>query len=229
MVAESLVDAGVVLPVGLVCDPCNHGVLSDLDNYAQSSIFALQRIWFRPTMTKQGKWPRRDFQNARLERIDEGNVHFAALDKTGRARVEELPDGSVRVTFTARMHLDHVKVGRWLLRVGLGFVAWKRGRNVALDQRFDAARNAVLRDEMFHNTWLLQALPPGEGHSIRFWDLPGTPFVFEALGYKFGFCLEEMPRADDHPLAHSLENTAWFPMDGPREEFKISSPDSTSE
>jgi hypothetical protein len=228
IVPESLVGDEIVLPMGMVCDACNSGVLSDLDNYLQNSpLLSLHRVLYGPALTKQRKGPTANYQNAFLSRPGDSHIQLHPKDRTGRIRdFEELPDGTSRFSISLGRHFDHVKFGRALQKIGLGFLALKKGRGTALDGRFDAARHFILRGGAFPNSWMLALSgPPAPGGSLTFWD--GGPialFVLEVSGVRMGFPLEPKPRLENLPVARQLTNVAWFPMDGEHGDFSVSSP-----
>ncbi len=228
VVPESLVGDELILPRGMVCDVCNSGALSDLDNCLQNSpLLGLHRVLYGPGFTKQGKRPIANFQNAFLSRHGDTHIQLRPKDRTGGIRdFEELPDGTSRFSVSLKRHFDHVKFSRALQKIGLGAFALKKGRDPALDQRFDTARSFILQGGTFPSSWILALSgPPAPGGSLRFWDVhPLALFALEVSGVRMGFPLEPTPRLEDLPVAGLLTNVAWFPMDGEHDDFVVSSP-----
>jgi hypothetical protein len=226
VVPESLIGDEIVLPVGMVCDACNSGVLSELDGYLQSSaLLSIHRVLYGPERTKQGKGPRANLQNAVLHRSGAAHVEIRAKDPSGRLKdFVHLPDGTCRFSFSLRGGFDHVKIGRSLLKIGLGFLALKKGRQAALEPRFDVAREFILRGGSFPNSWILRVISvPVPGGRITFADNEPSFFILELFGLRMGFTLDTSPRLESYRGTLPLRNVGWFPMDGERESFELSS------
>ena len=145
---ESLGNTEIVLPPGVVCDRCNHGPLSTLDQ----TICEFMPVQMRRTMlgvkSKAGSVPR--------TRLTTGVV-----ESTGPAALRFLPNGGkamLRETFrdgdTVGLRFDlkggrrvtpryASELSRWLLKTALE-LAWLDHGEMMLEARFDHIRDAVL-------------------------------------------------------------------------------------
>jgi hypothetical protein len=197
VVPESLGNDEVVLPRGFVCDKCNHGVLSELDQYLSNfdpiAFLRVENVMY----TKSGKFPAADFPTFRLEKTAPREIKLISKNgksifKVGEQLGEDL--FQYNVTWTGRS-IDWKMIGRALFKIGLGMVAFKQGRDAALDKKFDRAREFIAGGIQLDTriVVLTKAQPNNQIH-IQYYDgLPGTPFFVSIFGFVFGFCLEGAP------------------------------------
>jgi len=194
---ESLGNEDLILPTGYVCNSCNNGILSDLDNsLVNFGPIAFLRVQFLP-YTKQGKFPRANFQNVVFERTSARHINIKAKDKTGMPRDrEDLGNGWYRfhLSFTSR-GFDPRLLGRSLYKVALGTLALGEGHDTACSTRYQGARDFVLRDIGFPNNLLMreQVKPHGRVQvTFRLLET-GTPFGIDIAGLTFLLNLEDSP------------------------------------
>ena len=86
---ESLGNNDLILPVGAVCDPCNHGVCSDRDGYlADADPICLLRMLFVQINPKTGRYITAKSQRLTLRRVAPREIQVAAarLDRGGSSR-----------------------------------------------------------------------------------------------------------------------------------------------
>ena len=202
---ESLGNPDVVLPPGIVCDPCNHGHLSARDQWLITfEPIAMLRVMFLD-LTKQGKPPRANFQNLSLERRHDG-IRLSP-DRTGEVRnLTDIGNGLVRFRIEGRgRRFQPRDLGRSLFKVGLGFVAFKEGPAVALLDRYDEARRFILQGGAFPNDFLMQrrCRPQPLVKTSYTYQYGGTVFILNVFGVRMLFNLEREPRVQPSDVASS--------------------------
>lgn len=152
---ESLGNTELVLAPGVVCDRCNNGILSDLDQ----SLCEFMPIAVRRTMlgvaSKSGKIPRFRASEGTVDHIPgesgaDPTLAFIGSTKRGGMLREtaRYPDGRVSIQWTAkggrRMTARYAsQLSRALLKSALE-CAWTDHGAVMLESRFDHVREAVL-------------------------------------------------------------------------------------
>jgi hypothetical protein len=194
---ESLGNDELILPQGYVCDVCNNGVLSELDNaLLKFEPVAFLQVQFVP-YTKEGKLPKANFQNTYIERIGPRDIKIVAKDKTGNIK-DKKPLGNDWYSFrieTRGKTFDPRLLGRALYKIALGLVALEHGNEQACDGRYDAARNFILKGQGFSNNLLIctKSKPHPQVHA-EYLDVPqGTPFAIDIYGLVFLLNLEPSP------------------------------------
>jgi hypothetical protein len=194
---ESLGNDELVLPKGYVCDACNHGILSELDNaLLKFEPIAFLQVQFVP-YTKDGKLPRANFQNVYIERTGPRNIRIVPKDKTGDIRGKK-PLGDDWYSFkieTRGKTFDPKPLGRALYKIALGLVALEHGNERACDNKYDAARAFILKGLGFPNNLLIRTKnTPHSQVRAECWDIPqGTPFAIDIYGLVFLLNLEPTP------------------------------------
>ncbi len=202
---EVLGNRELVLPKGFVCKTCNNEVLAILDKaLVEFEPISLMRLWFG-SGSKDGAPPKAVFQNATLRRNRPTNIRIDSHGKSVIRNEEKQADGTVhfRMELRGRKRLDFITIGRALFKIGLEIIALRDGRGAALDPRFDAARDFVLRGGTFENDlWVLTESSPRPGMEIT--QVPLAPMglisFVSVYGVMFGFNLESEPkvcRADE--------------------------------
>lgn len=194
---EGLGNDEAVLPKGFVCDKCNNGILSTLDSYLlEFEPIALMQVQYVP-YTKSGKLPKANFQNMTIEKTHPGHIRMTAKDKSGRMKnKKELGDGWISWNMNFRgKPIDPIRLARSLYKIGLGFVAFDQGRDVALSSRFDLARDFIKGKTGFPNNLVMSTkVKPNPNLRVHHKDLsPGCPFEIHIFGIVFMFNLEVEP------------------------------------
>jgi hypothetical protein len=200
IVSESLGNYDyLVLPVGYVCDVCNNGVLSKLDNtLIKAPPVAFLRVLYVP-YDKAGKLPKASFGNMTIERTGPQAVRITPKDRTGDFQnIQELEDG--RVTFNLNLHaggFNPKKLARSLYKIALGLIAFDLGQEQACSSKYDLAREFIHTGRGFPNRLLMcmKALPAPHGNVRISHDprLDGTLFFIDIYGLVFLLNLETTP------------------------------------
>jgi hypothetical protein len=194
---ESLGNADLILPRGYVCDRCNNGILSELDNaLLRFDPITFLQVLFVP-YTKEGKLPRANLQNIAMRRTGPRNIAIQAKDKSGWMKNRRaLGEGWYSFSMQGRgKRFSPRLLGRTLYKVGLGMVAFSQGHEQACQPRFDAARSFILRNQGIPNNLLMQMQTTPRPHiEIRYHDLgEGTVFAIDLMGLVFILNLENVP------------------------------------
>ncbi|HEY0460211.1 MAG TPA: HNH endonuclease [Pyrinomonadaceae bacterium] len=180
IIAETLGGDELFLPKGLVCDECNNGISSQLDE----ALLKFEPIAFLSVIhtpyTKKGKLPKANFQNMTVEKKSPNYIEFMAKDKTGRVKNKErLKDGRERLAFKmSGKKLDWKILARTVYKIALGMVAYDYGHEAALDDKYQPARDFILKGGSFNNNMLVTT------KSGRFFNLfIGQNNRFDQLGF----------------------------------------------
>jgi hypothetical protein len=201
---EGLGNDEAILPKGYVCDRCNNGILSELDSYLINfEPIALLLVQF-VSYTKSGKLPKANFQNMIVEKTHPRHIKITAKDNSGKMQnKKELEDGWISWSMNFRgKKMNPVRLGRSLYKIGLGFVAFNQGLDVALSTRYDLARDFINGKTVFPNNLLISTnVRPHPNLKVTHKDLAlGSLFVVDIFGVVFMFNLEREPliEPNDH-------------------------------
>ncbi|MGH2369991.1 MAG: HNH endonuclease, partial [Chloroflexota bacterium] len=159
---ESLGNTEIVLPPGVVCDRCNNGTLSDLDQAICGFMPVAVRKLILGVASKSGKIPSFRFSEGTVEHIpssDGADPKLIFNSRTTRGLLREtgrLPDGRVSLEWKGsggrRMTARYAsQLSRALLKSALE-CAWIDHGKMVFEPRFDHIRAAVLdapRDGFF--------------------------------------------------------------------------------
>ena len=195
--SESLGNDELILPRGYVCDRCNHGILSLLDDaLIKFEPIALTRVLFVPH-DKRGRLPEANFQNLHLRKTSPRRLQVAAKDRTGELRkMEDLGSGWSHFAQEIRGRVfDPCLLGRALYKIALGTVAFEDGQERACSGRYDDARAFVCDGHDITNNLLMRSVVtprPRVQVSHSFPD-EGTPFLIDIFGLAFLLNLENSP------------------------------------
>ncbi len=216
IVPESLGNYDTVLHKGLVCDPCNNGVLSGLDEeLVNSDLLALLKTVFMPH-TKDGKLPHATYQNLTIRKTHPNHIVINTPSKKYFMMGETDEDGNTPFTIksTGRKKFDQKIIGRALYKIGLGMVAFRQGRDVASDSRYDAARAFILKGEDFPNNLLMSnhVKPHPQITSSNDVRWGGTCFQINIYGVIFFFNLETTPVLELTEEQLAEINCSSFPL-----------------
>ncbi|MEW5872444.1 MAG: HNH endonuclease [Chloroflexota bacterium] len=194
---ESLGNDELILPKGYVCDKCNNGILARLDNaLIKFEPVGMLQVQFVP-YTKEGKLPKANFQNITMERTSPTNIHIKAKDKTGQIKNKKHL-GDDWYSFSIQMKgkkFNPIMISRSLYKIALGIVALSQGHEQACNQKYDLARDFILKGKGFPNNLIIQTkCNPHPQVRVAYNDLPeGTPFVIDIYGLVFLLNLETGP------------------------------------
>jgi hypothetical protein len=221
VIPESLGNKGhggqppVVLPAGVVCDGCNHGRLSRLDEtLIKHAPIALMRT-LRGVTSKSGKLPEAKFGNATLRMVERGPVRRILFDTPSRKAFVDDGQGRIdlRLIDNRPMSPQYCRtLTRALYKMTLGFIYIDMPQ-VALSELFDPVRRMILGLEEFHghlvtrNKWH----PPLMTSSLAslHYEITETPegqknvlSVFEYMGFEMSADL----------LVREMKHPEYFPL-----------------
>lgn len=194
---ETLAGDNIYLPKGFVCDTCNNGVSSKLDeSLINFEPIAFLRVQFTP-YTKTGKFPKANFQNMVIEKTDPNHIKITVKDKTAEPKNKRtLEDGqeAFNLTWTGKK-LDWKLYARAIYKFSLGFVAHDMGHEAALNDRYQSARDFILGKTSFNNNMMvsIKSKPHPEIRTYSDMQFGGTPFFIDIFGMIFMINLEESP------------------------------------
>lgn len=194
---ETLAGDNIFLPRGFVCDTCNNGISSKLDEaLINFEPIAFLRVQFTP-YTKAGKFPKANFQNMVMEKTDPNHIKITAKDKTARPKNKRtLKDGqeAFNLTWTGKK-LTWKLYARAIYKFALGFIAHDMGHEAALDERYQPARDFILGKTSFNNNIIVstKSKPHPEIRTHCDMNFGGTPFFIDIFGMIFMINLEELP------------------------------------
>lgn len=215
---ESLAGDEIYLPKGFVCDACNNGISSQLDNdLINFEPIAMLRVQYTP-YTKAGKFPKANFSNMLLEKTDPNHIKIKVKDKTGGPQNKKIfEDGQVAFNLTWKgKKLNWKLYARAIYKIALGLIAHDLGHEAALDAKYQPARDFILTGRSFGNNMIVSTKmkPSPQLRSSYDTRLEGTRFVISIFGMIFNINLEEKPRLIRHPALDAvfkqLENEYIF-------------------
>jgi hypothetical protein len=171
VIPESLGNQGLggkppmVLPKGVVCDKCNHGKLSNLDNaLIDFSPISLMRT-YHGVVSKTGKLPSTKLGNARLWMFAPGNIAFDSNSKKafrydGKGRIDMQLLSNRRMTPT---YCRTITKALFKMTLGCMYIDMPE---VALSERFDPVRRMILGLDRFHGYLVVanKITPPPSTH-----------------------------------------------------------------
>lgn len=154
VVPEGLGNKEIILPAGVVCDGCNNGKLSDVDQkLVDFDPLALLRVKYA-VPTKVGKMPKAQLGDALVQRTSPSHVH---IKTEGNKTVWEVPGGH-GFKFRGRRPLNarHTReLTRALFKIALELIYLEEGPDVAFAARFDPVREMVRGVAPFHGYLLI--------------------------------------------------------------------------
>lgn len=156
IIPESLGNNKLILQKGVVCDKCNNGVLSKLDqSLAEFSPIAFFRT-FHGIKNKKGTVPMSGFNNMRMGNPTGKHVNIE-LDKMTKKHFEKTSEGfKLHWKGNRRMNVKNVKIlTRALYKIGLETIYLDHGANFTYSQRFDEVRKIILGKKDFSGYLLI--------------------------------------------------------------------------
>jgi hypothetical protein len=137
---EALGNTEIILPPGFVCDSCNKGVLSNLDNeLVNNDVISMLRVFYVPYNPKTGKYPVARFQNITIEKIHPRKYNFNVYGNEEKTIIVKTKGDQPHITINAigRSRFQPRLLGRSLYKIALGIVCWQHGPEVALEKKYD--------------------------------------------------------------------------------------------
>lgn len=198
---EGLGNEDLILPKGFVCDTCNNGILSELDNYLlQFEPLSFLRVLYTQC-TKDGKLPKGDYKNFSIKKTNPRNIVLTAKDNSsGFKNLKETDNGQVSFTinFTGKRRFYPKDLGRSLYKIALGMIAFDRGFDAACDPKYNEVREFVLRGGDFQNNlMILMNCKPNAQISVWHLELNGgTAFAVDIYGFQSFLNLQPFPTVE---------------------------------
>jgi hypothetical protein len=194
---EALGNEELILPRGYVCNRCNNGVLSRLDNFLLDfEPISFLRVIYSP-YTKAGKLPKASYQNISIKKTHPRNIVLTAKDKSGLVKnLKEMDDAQISFSINIKgKKFDPKMIGRALYKIALGTGAYDQGFRVACDPKFDMARAFILKGEDFPNKILISSnAKPKPEVTVKHQELSkGTFFLIDIFGISFLLNLRPRP------------------------------------
>lgn len=204
VIPESLGNDDLVLPKGFVCDTCNNGVLSVLDNalikFEPIAFLQVQHVPY----TKAGKFPKANFSTFTIEKTGPRHIKMTPKNKGGEIKnPKQIGDDqhSFNIQWKGKK-INWTLIARALYKIGLGMVAAKQGRDYACSDKFNAAREFILKGKGVKNNLLVRTnskphpaiqvfymeIPEGAGICI---DIFGMVFILNLENTRLGVLHEE--------------------------------------
>jgi hypothetical protein len=184
-----------MLPVGVVCDRCNHGPLAEADKALSSFLpIDLMRTW-HGIPSKSGKLPSFNFDNGSLRCVRPGDIHLRLDSHKGQPKG---PDrlGPQSTSFSAWRNEGTPRrlrnVHRALLKMALEFLWTDRGEETALGSEFDHLRERVLN-----------------GAHAGYLVFPEKVLPSETIWFQYA---QHNGFAPDHPVVPMLASFWGFPL-----------------
>ncbi|MCK4739783.1 MAG: hypothetical protein KAT46_07520 [Deltaproteobacteria bacterium] len=201
---ESLCNGKIILPKGNVCDECNNGILSDLDNHLSNhEMLAFLKVFYMPIQQKTGKFPSATYQNMKVEKTHPRKISINMQSDSAKSVTLKEDGNFVNLKFKGigRRPFNAVFLGRALYKVALGVLAWQLGASVALNKKYDLARDFILGKSTFTNNLLItfEVEPKGYIEGVFVPTEQGTLFALSIYGVTFAFNLEPSPVIDVVP------------------------------
>ena len=193
---ESLGNSEYLLPVGVVCDRCNHGPLS-IVNEALANFLPIEmmRTW-HGIPSKTGKLPAFKFDNGTLRCVGRGELYLSLDSEKGQPEAPPAPPGRKGMAFSASRNEASPRrlrnVHRALLKMAVEFAWIDLGEEAALSSTFDHLRERVLNGR--HSGYLAFPEKSATSEEIQFQYEPLTR------------------QSDQHPVVGMLGTFWGFPI-----------------
>jgi hypothetical protein len=207
---ESLGNTEIILPPGNVCDECNNGVLSRLDQHlVEHDAISFLKLLYVPYNPKTGKFSKVCYQNMTIEKTSPRKIFFNQTTGKRKNLAFKEVDGELRgnISLTGRKKFNPKRLGQSLYKIALGIICWKHGTEIALEERYDLSREFILGKRSFPNNLFISknCTPCPEIEGTHFFLNPGTLFIMNIFGITFAFNLEVEPILQKTPLSETME------------------------
>lgn len=195
---ESLGNTEIILPPGNVCDKCNQNKLSKLDEHlVEHDAISFLKVLYVPYNTKTGKFFKARFQNITVEKTHPRKIFIKQPHSSnkGFSIKENGEKVHIYMKTIGRKKFNPILLGRSLYKIALGIICWRNGATMALNKRYDMAREFILGKRSFPNNLFMSknCVPCSEIEGTHFISDPGTLFIMKIFGITFLFNLEPEP------------------------------------
>ncbi|MDQ7818354.1 MAG: HNH endonuclease [Melioribacteraceae bacterium] len=193
---ESLGNTGLILEPGFVCDICNNGLLSELDEeLLKFSPVAFLKVYYSP-FTKNGKSPSANFQNMKMIKTRSRRIDIIAKDKSAKIKKEKVAGDiyKVRTTFRGGT-FNNVSISRSLHKIAYETLTLERGKDFVLNARYDNTREFIKNKiKPYNNLFFSTNISPQNILQCIFnINDKGTIFIVNIYGLLFMLNLENDP------------------------------------
>lgn len=201
ILSESLIGEGPTLPVGTVCDPCNHQLSSQLDQaLLDFPPIAFHRVAVGP-LTKKSRFPRADLGSFTFERTGPGtvklNVKEGAPDPVTPVGAINNDASHFQIAWTLERPHSLMPLARALTKIALGFLALDTSADRVRDPIFDDARAFIRGEKGFANNLIIRSemIPtPSPSVACRVLDSEhASGALFNILGIECAISLRPQP------------------------------------
>lgn len=199
---ESIGNKEKILDKGFVCDTCNNGTLSKLDE----ELLDFEGIKFMRTFSgienKKGKVSVSNFPNLKIENPNKNHVQIHL--QTSK-HVRDQSDTGFKLDFrgTRKMDNDRLKLlARALYKIGYELVCLDHGRDFVMSSRFDEARDIILGKRDFKGYILIGTNEHSEQPRVTYYPLKdeqGKEFMAFDFVYLFIRFIFDMERREALP------------------------------
>ena len=195
---ESLGNKEKILPKGMVCDVCNNGTLSKLDE----ELLEFEPIKLLKTIhgvaSKSGKVPPANFNNVRIESPTPGHV---SIQVNSSKNLEDQSDQGFKLNFRGNRKMDATRnklLAREFYKIGLELVCLDHGQEFALSERFDDVREIILGKKDFIGYLAIGTNEKSLRSGIYYFpikdEVTGSEFYIFDFNYMFVRILFDMER-----------------------------------
>lgn len=153
IIPEGMGNKELILPKGVVCDVCNHGVLSRIDeellNFEPIKYIRL----INNVKTKSGASIDANFGAMSFKRMSDDNIYVTVPGPVQSKKHFEKTDEGFRLHMTGRKLTPKyaMKLARSLYKIGYELVYLDHGPEFIFSSRFDKVRQLILNEnEQFH-------------------------------------------------------------------------------
>lgn len=191
---EALGNETSILPRGYVCNSCNNELSTVEGRFIETLPISMMRL-LTANVNKDGRFPSARYDKIHFERTSPNSMKSRSQGgKATQISHTELADGILKINMpTITSRIDYKACARTLAKMALGSIAIERGRNVALEPRYDSARNFVVRGGSFSN-WLFvnKTAKPNKGAYCQWINgsPSGTYLFVDLFGAQFVMGLE---------------------------------------
>jgi hypothetical protein len=197
IIPESLGNEYIFLPKGFVCGDCMAELNKLEEGINEMSPFSMVLVT-TSTGNKKGKLPSLKSPELHIQKKSPNELIFRSFGKKDEFKEEPVESGGYKITITPSGRLDAHRIARMLYKAVLGAIALEKGRDAALDPKFDELRRYIIKGGTFPNKMMLSKKGHPSLHmEVELYEVEGVPKVkFVVLGFIFTIILGEKPKLD---------------------------------
>jgi hypothetical protein len=200
IIPESLGNEYIFLPKGFVCGDCLNKLNKLEDSINEKLPFSMALVT-TSIGNKKGKLSQMKSSQLHMQKKSPNEIVLRSFGGKRGVKEEQTDGGGHKIVLTATGpsgHFDAHKIARILFKAALGAIALEKGRDAALDQKFDCVREYIINDGTFPNKMMLSK----KGHpslqmKVESREVEGVPKMkFVILGFIFTVILGNKPILD---------------------------------